>query len=38
MLGGVLMLARLENPGSETPSTLAPPPGGLPPSPRPAEG
>jgi drug/metabolite transporter (DMT)-like permease len=38
MLGGVLMLARLDNPGSETPSTLAPPPGGLPPSPRPAEG
>ena len=38
MLGGVLMLARLENPEHVTPALLVPPPGGLPPSPRPVEG
>jgi drug/metabolite transporter (DMT)-like permease len=38
MLGGVLMLARVDNPDLEA-SVIAPPaPGGLPPSPRPAEG
>lgn len=38
MLGGVLMLARVEHPENETPPALASPPGVVPPSPRPAEG
>jgi drug/metabolite transporter (DMT)-like permease len=39
MLGGVLMLARVEHPEDvETESPIVSPPGALPPSPRPAEG
>jgi len=38
MLGGVLMLARAENPEPQDAESFAPQPGGLPPSPRPAEG
>jgi drug/metabolite transporter (DMT)-like permease len=38
MLGGVLMLARVDNPDLDEPAIVPPAPGGLPPSPRPAEG
>jgi drug/metabolite transporter (DMT)-like permease len=38
MLGGVLMLARVENPDFEDPAGVSPQSGVLPPSPRPAEG
>jgi hypothetical protein len=39
MLGGVLMLARVEHPGDvEAEAPLVTPPGAIPPSPRPAEG
>jgi len=38
MLGGVLMLARVENPDFEDPDALSSQSGVLPPSPRPAEG